>query len=178
MNEVPHMFSVPWDVYEEEVQLLSRADCTEKGVNISVGTEKNGHYVWHEIYITKDNKTWQKVNLTGNTQFAENLYWFIGSAEAMIEMEPEQMQEINYIASYSCDWREDGTWRCGCRSAEMCQEIGTWSLQKFIYRTPQQNEEEAPNEENSEEISTKKDIAPREEAEEETQINIQKEGNQ
>ena len=127
-SDIPKIFAVPWSVFTKTIFLT--ANCDKDTVTVQVGNGKENQYIWHKLYYTDDAKNGWKppISLAGKKMVA-NGKWIMGKASGNFSL-TAQKGNVNYMAAYICEWQKDA-WKCGCRDADTCTEMGLWSLQAF-----------------------------------------------
>ncbi len=140
---IPSEFSSPWNIFTDTIMM--KASCLNtNNVQIKIGTGDKSQYIWHELYYTKDGKTWEvPKELTGDYA-PESKKWIAGQAAANINI-TKNISKKNYIAAYICEWNNE-EWKCGCTSKEKCTSKGKWSLQFFDTSRNTQDQENTQQE--------------------------------
>ncbi|QQS59357.1 polysaccharide deacetylase family protein [Candidatus Peregrinibacteria bacterium] len=140
-GDIPDSFASPLDHDKKNTVTV---DCQETSAKGSSGNDpnKSTHIVWETAWISKGGSDWTKsITLTGDKSLdSENgKKWFVGTANFSETFTKEELEEIQYIAVYQCDYNAtdekwegsgNGTRACGCTNDE-CANSGLWTLQAF-----------------------------------------------
>ena len=129
----PDGWGAAHNVFSEAGELIVKSDCTADGFTPEVGSSLTGAANF-AVYTTGyyfDGSDWQEITLGPDDGAEQYGSWILGDAVGdMIEYQSDD----TFFAVYSCHWRGDDGWQCGCQD-ESC---GTpaWQLQANRGPTP------------------------------------------
>ena len=135
-GEIPSEFAYPWDLLSDKKETTVVVRCYEDGIETDIGNDASNHIIWKKAWISKDGVDWtENVSLSGSSSINNEGEWFLGSANFVDSFSEEELQKIQYISTYQCDyvddeWQGSGGGTCGCEDDE-CTDVGHWTLQAF-----------------------------------------------
>lgn len=123
-------FGVPWSVVSPTQEMVMKAVCTKKGIQLSVGSNEANEYVWQYGYITSPHQPWTRIAFRGGGKVDG---WYKGGAFVSIPSSKVLEGGANYLLAYVCSDTSEG-WKCGCRDGATCDASGHWKLQEVYHQ--------------------------------------------
>jgi peptidoglycan/xylan/chitin deacetylase (PgdA/CDA1 family) len=120
----------PWDIWSDTKETTIKAYCLENDMMAILGNGDDSHLIWNTAYITKDQRNWRPISISGEHTTASG-QWITGSASFSESMTPSELSFINYIGVYQCDYVDD-EWKCGSRGKDASSQT-LWDIQAFTY---------------------------------------------
>jgi peptidoglycan/xylan/chitin deacetylase (PgdA/CDA1 family) len=128
--DIPDAFGFPWDIWSDTKETTIKAYCLENDMMAILGNGDDSHLIWNTAYITKDQRNWRPISISGEHTTASG-QWITGSASFSESMTPSELSFINYIGVYQCDYVDD-EWKCGSRGKDASSQT-LWDIQAFTY---------------------------------------------
>jgi hypothetical protein len=128
--DIPDAFGFPWDIWSDTKETTIKAYCSENDMMAILGNGDDSHLIWNTAYITKDQRNWRPISISGEHTTASG-QWITGSASFSESMTPSELSFINYIGVYQCDYVDD-EWKCGSRGKDASSQT-LWDIQAFTY---------------------------------------------